>query len=97
MTAFTFDWLHLQVTTERFSAETSQAPHVRVRDLVVRVFKERLPHTPLEAFAINRRVHFRVRSLAERDRIGRTLAPVEPWSRGAVGVRLSDRTAIMAE
>ena len=81
VTEFTFDWLHLQVTTERFSAETSQAPHVRVRDLVVRVFKERLPHTPLKAFAINRYVHFRVRSPAERDRIGRTLAPVEPWGR----------------
>ena len=79
VTEFTFDWLRLQVTTERFSAETSQAPHVRVRDLVVRVFKERLPHTPLKAFAINRYVHFRVRSPAERDRIGRTLAPVEPW------------------
>ena len=79
VTAFTFDWLHLQVTTERFSAETSQAPHVRVCDLVVRVFREYLPHTPLRAFEINRYVHFPVRSPAERDRIGRMLAPVEPW------------------
>ena len=62
MTEFTFDWLHLQVTAEHFSAETTQAPHVRVRDLVVRVFRERLSHTPLKAFGINRRVHFRVRS-----------------------------------
>ena len=28
---------------------------------------------------INRKVHFRVGSLAERDRIGRALAPAEPW------------------
>lgn len=81
VTEFTFDWLHLQATAERFSAATSQAPHVRVCDLVVRVFRERLPHTPLQGFGINRRVHFRVRGLAERDRIGRTLAPVEPWGR----------------
>ena len=81
VTEFTFDWLHLQVTAEHFSAETSQAPHVRVRDLVVRVFREHLPHPPLKGFGINRRVHFRVRSLAERDRIGRTLAPIEPWDR----------------
>ena len=81
VTEFTFDWLHLKVTAEHFSAETSQAPHVRVRDLVVRVFKERLPHTPWKAFGINRRVHFRVRNPAEQDRIGRTLAPVEPWGR----------------
>ena len=81
MTEFTFDWLRLQVTAEHFSAETTQAPHVRVRDLVVRVFREHLSHTPLKAFGINRRVHFRVRSPAERDRVGRTLAPVEPWGR----------------
>ena len=80
-TEFTFDWLHLQATAERFSAETSQAPHVRVCDLVVRMFMEYLPHTSLKAFGINRRVHFPVRSLADRDRIGRTLAPVEPWGR----------------
>ena len=81
VTEFTFDWLHLRVSAERFSAETSQAPHVRVCDLVVRVFREYLPHTPLRAFGINRYVHFPVRSPAERDRIGRTLAPVEPWGR----------------
>ncbi len=81
VTEFTFDWLQLKVTAEHFSAETSQAPHVRVRDLVVRVFREYLPHTPLKGFEINRRVHFRVRNPAERDRIGRMLAPVEPWGR----------------
>ena len=86
ITEFTADFLHLQVTTEHLSAETSQAPHVRVCDLVARMFRERLPHTPLKALGINRRIHFRVRSLAERDRIGRTLAPVEPW--GAWGSTL---------
>ena len=78
-TKFTADWLHLEVTVERFVVHTLQAPHVRVRDLVVRVFREHLYHTPLKALGINRNVHFRVRNLTERDRIGRTLAPVEPW------------------
>ena len=78
-TAFTADWLSLNVSTERFLAETLQAPHVRVHDLVVRIFKEHLYHTPLTAFGINRTIHFQVKSLVERDRIGRTLAPVEPW------------------
>ena len=45
----------------------------------MRVFKDSLHHTPLRAFGINRNVHFRVGSFAERERIGRTLAPVEPW------------------
>lgn len=78
-TAFTFDGLVLNVTNDHFSVETSQAPYVRVCDLVVRVFREFLPHMPLKAFGINRIVHFPVRNHAEMDRIGRTLAPVEPW------------------
>ena len=85
-TAFTADWLNLRVETERFSIETSQAPHIRIRDLAVRIFKEHLFHTPLKAFGINRDIHFQVKNLAERDRIGRKLAPVKPW--GAWGQKL---------
>lgn len=80
---FDADWLSLQVTDDRFVATTSQAPWVRVRDLVVRVFKEQLVHTPLRACGVNRWVHFRLRSADDRDRIGRTLAPTAPW--GACG------------
>ena len=79
VTAFSTDWFHLEVTTNRFQVETQQAPYIRLRDLVVRVFREHLHHTPLNALGINRIVHFRVSSMAARDRIGRTLAPVEPW------------------
>ena len=88
LTHFRTDWLNLQVTTDKFNAETQLAPHVRVRDLVVRVFKEYLYHTPLRAFGINRNVHFRVRDISARDRIGRKLAPVEPW--GVWGRQLGD-------
>ena len=83
LTRFSTDWLRLQVTTDRFMAESAQAPYIRVRDLVVRVFKEHLDHTPLRAMGINRNVHFRVAGSTERDRIGRTLAPVAPWGRYA--------------
>ena len=78
---FNVDWFRLEVTADQFSVETVQAPHIRIHDLVVRVFKEHLHHTPLTAFGINRNVHFQVDSLAVRDRLGRTLAPVEPWER----------------
>ena len=78
-TMFSADWLRLEVTPDQFLVETVQAPHIRVHDLVVRVFKEHLHHTPLTAFGINRNVHFQVESLAVRDQLGRTLAPVEPW------------------
>ena len=78
VTEFSFDWLSLQVTTDTFVAETVQAPHIRVRDLVLRVFQEHLYHTPLRLIGINRNVHVPL-GPAELDRIGRTLAPVEPW------------------
>ena len=78
ITEFVYDWLHLQVMTGRFSVDTRQAPHTRPGDLVVRIFGEHLSHTPLSAFGINRRVHFRVRNAADRDRLGRLLAPTEP-------------------
>ena len=76
---FAADWLHIQVMRERFLMATNQAPYVRLRDLVLRIFSECLPHTPLRAFGINFSVHFLVDSPATRDRIGTTLAPVEPW------------------
>ena len=88
VTAFSTDWLRLEVTHNRFSINTLQAPYIRLRDLVARVFKEHLYHTPLNAFGINRDVHFQVSSLTVRDRMGRTLAPVEPWGtwRHALGL-----------
>ena len=86
VTAFNTDWLNLRVNLDRFSIDTAAAPYVRLCDLAVRVFREHLFHTPLNAFGINRGVHFRVQSLAVRDQMGRTLAPIEPW--GAWGQRL---------
>ena len=79
ITLFRADWLTLEVSKDKFKAETLLAPHIRVRDLVVRVLKEYLYHAPLRAFGINRNVHFRVPDFGARDRIGRTLAPVKPW------------------
>lgn len=91
VTEFAAEWLRLQVTAERFCVETSQAPYVRLCDLVARTFEEYLHHTPLRAFGINRDVHFRVQDLSERDRIGRTLAPVEPWGAWGQDLGLDER------
>ena len=83
VTAFTADWLDLQVTEERCALGSGQAPYVRLCDLVSRIFGNLLPHTPVRAFGVNRDVHFPVRDRTVRDRIGRALAPVGPW--GACG------------
>lgn len=79
VTAFSADWLRINVSGDQFSADTLQAPYVRLCDLVVRAFREQLYHTPLRAFGINRYVHFRVENSIKRDQIGRTLAPVDSW------------------
>lgn len=85
---FTADWLHVQVTNDRFVAETQQAPYSRLRDLVVRMFSECLHHTPLIAFGVNRNVHFLAASAEARTRMERALAPPEPWHpfRGTLGL-----------
>ena len=91
-TAFRADWLEFKALPERFAISTTQSPFIRLRDLGIRIFRDKLPHTPLRAMGINRQVHFLVNSLEERDRIGRSLAPVEPWGIGAHNSSLTDDT-----
>ena len=82
-TAFTFDWLAVEVTTDVFSMTTLQEPYVRVRDLAARLFGERLPDTMVSVLGINRTVHFRVRDSRARHRIGQMLAPKGAWGEWA--------------
>lgn len=86
ITSFRTDWLNLQATSDRLSVDSTQAPYVRLRDLIVRLFREHLPHTPLRAFGINRHVHFNVRTRERRDRIGQALAPTSAW--GGLGAEV---------
>lgn len=79
ITAFRADWLELQIVPNRFSISTAQQPFIRVRDLAIKIFREELPHTPLQSMGINRQVHFLANSLEERDHLGRLLAPTQPW------------------
>ena len=62
ITAFRADWLELQTVPERFYISTTQPPFVRLQDLGVRVFREKLSHTPVHSMGINRQVHFLVKS-----------------------------------
>ena len=79
ITIFRMDWISIRVEQDRFVAETQEAPFIRLSDLVVRTFKEFLIHTPVRMLGINRRVHFSVGDEETRNRIGKTLAPHEPW------------------
>ncbi|MGO9137249.1 MAG: hypothetical protein ACLP9S_04610 [Syntrophales bacterium] len=73
------DWLHIQVELNRFIAETTEPPFVRLSDLVVRTFGEALIHTPISQMGINRQVHFSVGDEETRNKIGKKLAPQEVW------------------
>ena len=86
LTAFQVDWLLLHASAERLQVEALQPPYVQVCDLIARVFKEQLPNSPIRGLGINRHVHFPVRGYDQYDRIGKKLAPVEPW--GSLGEKL---------
>ncbi|MCY4165203.1 MAG: hypothetical protein OXF03_03540 [Gammaproteobacteria bacterium] len=79
VTHFRADWFNLQVTQDRFLIDTTQAPHVRIRDQVLRIFGEYLSHTPVTALGINSNIHGRARNKEEWNRIGTTLAPPSAW------------------
>ena len=86
ITDFKAESLRVTTTQDRLSVQTQSVPHVKVCDLVARMFTELLPHTPLKCLGINRNVDFLVKDKKEMDRIGRALAPLEPW--GELGKQL---------
>ncbi|MGD0762655.1 MAG: hypothetical protein ABR929_05590 [Roseiarcus sp.] len=79
------------VDPSRFSVETAEAPWVAICDLTVKTFAEFLPHTPLFKLGINRQVHFGVGNEELRNRIGRLLAPTEPWGEWGAKIRESPK------
>jgi hypothetical protein len=87
VTQFNVDWLSVIVDAQRFQVTTTEAPYVRLHDLVVRTFKELLPHTPITMLGINRDVHLNLGKQEIRDRIGHILAPPEAWGEWAPKIK----------
>lgn len=79
ITAFDTDWFKLEVKTDRFSISAAQPSFIHICDLAVRIFRDKLFHTPLTALGINKEIHYCVKNFEERMKLGRKLAPVEPW------------------
>ncbi len=71
--------IQLQVEGNRLSAETTEAPWIDLCDFIAKTFTEALASTPVNQIGINRLVHYSVGSEERRNKIGLTLAPVEPW------------------
>ena len=80
----------LTSSANRFELLTSSLPFVSIADIVVRIFKEFLPETPIRSFGINAHTLLDVGGWEVRDRMGRTLAPIEPWGEWGAGFPSSD-------
>jgi len=78
---FKTEWCTVVVNKHRFQASSSYAPLVRLLDLVSKLFGEYLVHTPITAFAINHVSTFDLGSVEVMDKLGKALAPQEPWGK----------------
>lgn len=79
---------NLHVEKNRFSVDTTEAPFIALADFANALFSDVLPQTPITRLGINRVVHFRAPSEAARNKVGRLLAPLEPW--GEWGKEIND-------
>lgn len=82
------------VQTERFSMHAIAEPFVRAADIFVALFGEKLPHTPIDSIGVNYWAQVRLNDWAQRQRFGRSLAPIEPW--GSLGERMESRDKSLA-
>lgn len=87
LTLIKLDHFALTVQQNQFTVESERSPFVILADFVCRLFGDILGETPIKAFGINRTIVFGVGSQDVRDKIGRKLAPWEPWGELGSGNR----------
>jgi hypothetical protein len=79
LSAFTADWLSVQVTTDQAALSTvEEGRELDLRDLAKSVF-DLLPETPVTAIGINADAHFRVGSEEQWHAIGDRFLPKDFW------------------
>ena len=79
LTTFRLSWLQLQVTDDRFVAETSDPSHfATLQELVLGVFHD-LEFTPISLMGLNHHMHFSMATEEEGHALGDALAPKERW------------------
>lgn len=76
---FDIGWIKIRAEKNRFIAESTMPPLIRISDLVVSTFGNFLTHTPIGRVGINRVVHFRLDNFSKYDKIGKALAPQAAW------------------
>lgn len=80
----------IKVEPERFQINTLKEPFVSLLDTVLVVFGKLLTHTPINQAGINYGVHFAVDSPDQRHRLGRALAPLDPWGEWGTSLETGD-------
>ncbi|XUJ34097.1 hypothetical protein ACQ5SK_43565 [Bradyrhizobium japonicum] len=78
ITRFAAGGLTVQVELNRFSASGTQSA-IKIKDFVLKTFRDYLSHTPIRSIGINREVHYRLPNVGARVKLGRSLAPLAPW------------------
>lgn len=80
ITSFECEWLSLQVTNQRFVAQTIDASmKLPLRDLVSSTFQI-LEHTHLRSFGFNFEQHLTFSSADDYNRLGHYYVPKAPWN-----------------
>lgn len=77
---FDFRWGELIVAPDKFQVNIRQAPYVRGCDLAVKALRDIPSEACVNAFGVNVESTFNVGE-ADRDAIGRRLAPPEAWGK----------------
>lgn len=89
LSSFNLPWFKFIAQPERITLAPTDPPEIRAFDLFIKVFREKLPHTPIRAVGINYVVNFRVASFEVLNKFGDLLAPKEPWGESGKEMNLS--------
>jgi hypothetical protein len=86
---FTLPWGELLVLNDRLQTTATEAPFIRVADLIAQAMNLAGDRCSLRAFGINFEAHFDVGSMAARDTLAMKLAPPDAWGEWGRAVRAS--------
>jgi hypothetical protein len=76
---FTVAYMNFLVQTNRFQVKCDAIHKDIIKDVVIASFGEHLHYTPVWQLGINRSIAFSCGSEEIRDKLGKKLAPTEPW------------------
>ena len=86
---FTLPWGELLVLADRLQATATEAPFIRIADLVAQAMNMAHGRCSIRAFGINFEAHFDLGSMTARDTLAMKFAPPEAWGHWGYAIRQS--------